>query len=57
MPYKPRPPALERLMALKCRAMLVACDGNRQLAARRLGISRYTLWRILKRDNERLDRE
>ena len=35
--------------AMHLQDVLKACGGNRELAARQLGISRTTLWRKLKR--------
>ncbi len=43
------PPRRRRLDAATIRAALLACDGRRAEAATRLGVSRVTLWKWMKR--------
>jgi hypothetical protein len=46
-----------RFRALMYRRTLLACDGNKNQAAARLGIARTTLFRTLRADNARLEIE
>jgi transcriptional regulator with AAA-type ATPase domain len=46
-----------RLAALRCRAALLWTNGDRERAAAAVGLSRAQMWRYLKWDNDRLDRE
>ena len=45
---------LNRRAALRIRVVLVHTNGDVQRAARALGISRFTLYRILARDEKRI---
>ena len=47
--------AKDRFMALVARKTLVECYGSRNHAAKRLGIHRSTLRRILEEDNAFID--
>ncbi|WP_460528897.1 propionate catabolism operon regulatory protein PrpR [Chitinimonas naiadis] len=46
----PMPASHEETRRQQAWTVLSACNGDRQLAAQRLGISRTTLWRLLKRE-------
>jgi transcriptional regulator of acetoin/glycerol metabolism len=47
----------KQLEVLKLRLVLLECDGNRTEAAKRLGISRTTVHRLLAWDEERIIKE
>lgn len=42
---------------LQCREAMLRCGGNMTAAAATLGVSRWTVWRTLKDDEERVERE
>lgn len=44
------PPTLDQLQQAYVRAMVAAEQGNKSRAARRLGVSRWTLYRLLSRE-------